>query len=200
MLGGKGDRIAEAEAEGFIDAVAPEAFGLVGDDDDRLAGAAHGRGEMPVGGVKARPRVDDKQDRVAIGERRFGLRAHAPGERVGIAFLQTRRVDDGEGEVGELRFALAAIAGDAGLIVDQRQLASDEPVEQRRLADVRPADDRNLGAHVALSRSAGHARPRYFAADRLEATSPSQRLANCRSSGETSGSPSTRSSSLAASS
>ena len=43
MLGGERDRIAEAEAEGIVDAVAPRAaFGLVGDDDDRLAGAAHG--------------------------------------------------------------------------------------------------------------------------------------------------------------
>ena len=42
MLGGKRDRIAEAEAEGLIGAVAPgRALRLVGDEDDRLAGAAH---------------------------------------------------------------------------------------------------------------------------------------------------------------
>ena len=100
MLGGERDRIAEAEAERFVNAVAPEAFGLVGDDDDRLAGAAHGRGEMPVGGVEPRPRVDDKQDRVAIRERGFRLRAHPPFERLRIAFRQTRRVDDREREIG----------------------------------------------------------------------------------------------------
>ena len=50
VLGGKDDRVAEAEAEGVVGAVAPRpALGLVGDDDDGLAGAAHRRGEMPVG-------------------------------------------------------------------------------------------------------------------------------------------------------
>ena len=108
--------------------------------------------------VKPRPRVDDKQDRVAIRERGFSLRAHPPGERLGIAFRQTRRVDDREREIGNPGVALAAIARDAGLIVDQRELASDEPVEQRRLADVRPADDRDLGAHGVSAGRAGEAR------------------------------------------
>jgi hypothetical protein len=153
VLGGKRDRIAEAEAKGVINAVTPrEPFGLVGDDEDRLAGAAHRRGEMPVSGGEPRPRVEDEQDRVAIGERGFGLRAHAPGKRCGVALFETCRVDDGEGEIGKPRLALAAVAGDAGLVVDQRELPPDQPVEQRRLADVRPADDRdpwNTRAHAA---------------------------------------------------
>src|SRR3990170_4812870 len=37
------------------------------------------------------------------------------------------------------------VAGDARLVVDQRQLLADQPVEQRRFADVRPADDHDLG-------------------------------------------------------
>ena len=50
VLGGEGDRVAEAEAEGLVGAVAPRpALGLVGEDDDGLAGAADGGGEMPVG-------------------------------------------------------------------------------------------------------------------------------------------------------
>ena len=50
MFGGKEDRIAEAEAERLIGAVAPRhALGLVGDDDDGPAGAADRRGEMAVG-------------------------------------------------------------------------------------------------------------------------------------------------------
>ena len=37
VLGGKGDRVAEAEAEGLVGAVAPRCpLRLVGDDDDRL--------------------------------------------------------------------------------------------------------------------------------------------------------------------
>ena len=200
MLGGQRDRLAEAKTEGLVNAVAPRAaFGLVGDDDDRLAGAAQTLRKMPIGRGEAGARVDHEQDRVAIHERGFRLRAHAPGERVRIALLETGGVDDGEGEIGESGLALAAVAGDARLIVDQRQPAPDQPVEQRRLADVRPADDRDLGAHV-ISRPGTTGLESYFAADRFEATRPSQRLAACRSSGETSGSPSTRSNCLAASS
>ncbi len=148
VLGRESDRLAKAETERLIDArLARGALRFVGDDDDRLAGAAHGLREMPVGGGEAGARVDHEQDRVAIHERRFRLRAHAPGERLRIALLETRGVDDGEREIGEPRFALAAVAGDAGLVVDQRKLAADQPIEQSRLADIRPADDRDLGAH-----------------------------------------------------
>ena len=48
-------------------------------------------------------------------------------------------------EVAEAGLALAAVAGHAGQIVDQRQLPADQPVEQRRLADIRPADDGDRG-------------------------------------------------------
>ena len=68
---------------------------------------------MPVGGGEAGPRVDDEQDRVAILERGFRLRPHAPGERLRIALFEAGRVDDGEGEIGKPRVALAAVAGDA---------------------------------------------------------------------------------------
>src|SRR6059058_3521807 len=37
----------------------------------------------------------------------------------------------------------SAVAGDAGLVIHQRQLLPDQPVEQRRLADIGPADDGN---------------------------------------------------------
>ena len=195
VLGGKGDRIAEAEAEGLIGAVAPRhALGLVGDDDDRLAGAAHRRGEMAVGGGDPGARVDDEEDRVAVEQRGLGLRAHAAGERLGIALFEPGGVDDGEGEIDEPRLALAAVARHARLIVDERELPADQPVEQRRLADVRPADDRDL-AHGRSAFRCGAAG--YFDAVRLEATRPSQRSASCRSLGEPSGSPSTRSSCFA---
>ena len=44
-----------------------------------------------------------------------------------------------------MRVALAPVAGDAGPIIDERELLADEPVEQGRFADVRTADDRNYG-------------------------------------------------------
>ena len=200
MLGGEGDRLAKAEAIDLVDARLPRcAFRLVGDDDDRLAGATHRLREMLVGGGEPGARVDHEQDRVAIDEGCLRLRTHAPGERFRIALLEARRVDDGEGKVRDPALALAAIAGDARLVVDERQPPPNQPIEQRRLADVRPADDRNLGAHVVPARR--RRRSRYFAAaDRFEAMRPSQRLAACRSPGDTSGSPSTRSNCLEASS
>ncbi len=101
VLGGEGDRIAEAEAEGFINPVPSRgAFSLVGDHDDRFASAMQALREMPVGGGETRARVDDEQDRVAIDERGLGLRAHPARERSRIALLEARSVDDGEGKIG----------------------------------------------------------------------------------------------------
>ena len=140
MLGGNRDRVAEAEVEGFVSAVAPgRPFRLVGDEDHRLAGTAHALGEVTIAFGHAGARVDEEQHGVAIGERRLGLGAHAPRQRLAVARLQAGGVDDGEDEIAEPRFAFAAVAGDAGLVVDQRQLAADQPIEQRRLADVRAA-------------------------------------------------------------
>ena len=50
---------------------------------------------------------------------------------------------DGEFEIAETPLALAAVAGDAGLVIDQRELLPDQPVEQRRFSDIGPADDGN---------------------------------------------------------
>ena len=54
---------------------------------------------------------------------------------------------DGEFEIAEPRLALAAVARHAGLVIDQRELLPDQPVEQRRFADIGPADDGNREGH-----------------------------------------------------
>ena len=95
---------------------------------------------MPVDRGQADAGVDHEEDGVGLGDGGLGLDAHAPGEARRLALLEARRVDDREAEIAELGVALAAVARDAGLVVDQRQLLADEPVEQRRLADVWPAD------------------------------------------------------------
>ena len=107
---------------------------------------------MAVRAGQAGARVDHEQHGVAIVQRRLGLRAHAAGQRGRVALLQARGVDNGEVEVAEARLALAPVARDAGLVVDQRELAADEPVEQRRLADVGPADDGDFGAQTCCGR------------------------------------------------
>ena len=54
-------------------------------------------------------------------------------------------VDDGERAAVPVGLEHLAVAGDAGLLLDDRVAAADEPVHQRRLADVRPADDGDHG-------------------------------------------------------
>ena len=123
MLGGERDRLAEAETEGLIDAASPAVLSaLLAMTMMGLSARRTALREMPVGGGQPGAGVDDEQDRVAVDERGLRLRAHAAGKRGRVAFLEAGRVDDGEGEVGEPRLALAPVAGDARLIVDQREL------------------------------------------------------------------------------
>ena len=49
-----------------------------------------------------------------------------------------------------------AVAGDAGLLLDDGVAAADEPVDQRRLPDVRPTDDRDHGSDALIDRTAAH--------------------------------------------
>ena len=141
VLRGERDRIAEPQREGLVGAGDGAALRLVGDEDDGHARAPHQLGEGLVGRQHAGAGVDHEQHHVGGEDRRLGLHAHAAGQRVVVGLLQSRRVDDAEGETAELHVALAPVARDAGPVVDEGELAPDEPVEQGRLADVRPADD-----------------------------------------------------------
>ena len=49
-----------------------------------------------------------------------------------------------EFEIAKPAHAFAAVAGDAGLVIDQRELLPDQPVEQRRFADIGPADNHDF--------------------------------------------------------
>ena len=110
---------------------------------------------MAVDRRHALARIDHEQRDVGLVERALGLRPHAAGKRLGRRLFEPGGVDQPEVEIGDMPLALAAVAGHPGQIVDQRQLAADEPVEQRRLADIRPADDRDREAiddHAASRR------------------------------------------------
>ena len=148
MLGGNLHGIAEAERVGFHRAdLAVLAFGLVGDQHHRLVGAA---GEIGKGAVVRRQpdaRVDHEHQRVREPNRGFGLLLHPRGQRALGALVEAGGVDDGEFEIAEPGLALAAVAGDAGLVIDQREFLPDQPVEQRRLSDIGPADDGNRKGH-----------------------------------------------------
>ena len=74
-----------------------------------------------------------------------------PSERFLGGLFKAGGVDDAEFEIAETRLAFATVAGDAGLVVDERQLLADQPVEQGRLADIRPPDDGDERRHVMSS-------------------------------------------------
>ena len=161
VLGREGDGVAEPEREGVVGARhAGPALGLVGEDDDGLAGAARHLGERPVGRQDAGAGVDHEEHHVGLLDRRFGLGAHAAEERARIGLLEAGGVDDAEAQQPEPRLTLAPVAGDAGAVVDERQAPADETVEERRFADIRPSDDGDRGRHrTHLSRHAGRASP-----------------------------------------
>src|SRR3546814_8794760 len=64
-----------------------------------------------------------------------------------VFILITGVVDDGEIDAQQVRLPLPPVAGHAGLVVDQRQLLADEPVEKGVLAYIGASDDGNGGQH-----------------------------------------------------
>ena len=160
VFGRQRHRLAEAERErldqpGFARA----ALCLVGDEHHRRWAGAQPAGDFLVERSHPGAGVDDEQRDIGPGERGLGLRAHPPGQAGRVLVLPAGGVDHGELQADQFRFAEAPVAGYAGLVIDQRQLLADEPVEQRRLADIGPADDDDLGKHgrgqVAVRRRLG---------------------------------------------
>ena len=163
---------------------------LVGEQDDRLVGAAHAAGEMPIGRRHPGARVDHEQDRVAIGERGFGLRAHPPGERGGVALLQAGGVDDREFEIAERASPSRRSRVTPGV---SSTSASLRPTSRLNSVDL-PTLGRPMMATLALSATDSGV----IWAPALEATRPSSDSAFCRSAAGASGSATTRSSHLPA--
>ena len=161
MLGGKRDRVAEAEGEGLVDAIAPgKSFALLA--ITMIGLPARRTAWTKCRSPAVRPARASKTNRITSQSASAAsvCARMRPASVAGTALFEAGRVDDGEGEIGKPRVTLAAVAGDAGLIVDQRELPPDEPVEECRFANVRPADDRDPGAHVFSSRfRAAKARP-----------------------------------------
>jgi hypothetical protein len=66
-------------------------------------------------------------------------------------------IDQREVQIAKPAKAFAAVAGDARLIVDQREPPSDQPVEQRRFADIGPADNHDFWNHETILTGHAHA-------------------------------------------
>ena len=131
-------RLAEAEFPSLEQLRCPPRwrFSFVGDQHHRLAGAPHDIGEGLV--VRQQPvswASTMNRNEVCIADRDLGLRPHA-SPKLGCreCVLEARSIDHLEVEVVEARRVHATVAGDAGCVVDQRQLAADQAIEQGRLA------------------------------------------------------------------
>ena len=156
VLGRDLDGVAKPERVGFHRTdFAVLALGLVGYQHHRFVGAAGELGKGAVVRREADAGVDHEHQRVGEFDRGFGLLLHPCGQRALGALVEPCGIDDGEFEIAEPGRALAAVAGDAGLVVDQRKLLPDQPVEQRRLADIRPADDGDGERHEKSVRPSG---------------------------------------------
>ena len=77
----------------------------------------------------------------------LGLRTHAGFERVLFGIVESCRIEDPELQVADLGLAFAAVTRDAGLVVDQCDLAADQPVEERGLPDIWPPHDGDGDGH-----------------------------------------------------
>ena len=82
------------------------------------------------------------------------LAAHAAAQRFRSGFFKPRGIDDREIKIAKPRVAFAAVARDAGLIVDKRKPPPDQAVEQGRLADIGTADNGERKTHFE-NRSGG---------------------------------------------
>ena len=156
VLGRDRDRLAETERIGFEPAAPRPRVPslLLATRIDRLAGLAHQIGEGAVGRRQVRrarrsrrrshrPARSRPRSAPACGRTEFPAPPPpSPAVSITVKSRSPRR-----------RLALAAVAGDARRVVDQRQPPADQPVEQRRLADIRPADDGDGEAHEPRSRS-----------------------------------------------
>ena len=101
-----------------------------------------------------------KEHGIRRRDRGFGLRLHAAGQAVRRGLIEAGGVDHREGEIAEPRTALAAVARDAGPVIDQRQPPADQPIEQRRLADIRPSDNGDREGHEGKAWSLSRAMDR----------------------------------------
>ena len=148
MLGRERMRLAEPELIGL------EAARLAGRPSALLARGSPAcplrRRSRRSSGRSASRRPAHRSRRGRHRRRRWplGLRAHAAFEAPAVPSSSPAVSSMRKLEVAKPRLALAAVAGDARRVVDQRQPPADQPVEQRRLADIGPAGNNNHGCHV----------------------------------------------------
>ena len=142
---------------------------LVRDDDHRHVGAAQDLGDLGVALAQAGAGVEHERDGVGVGDRLARLVLDRARERVLGREVDAAGVDELEPDPVPLALERLAVAGDPGLLVDDRLAPAGEPVDERRLADVGKADDRD-SRRAAV---AHHASPRSRASSATRSTTSS---------------------------
>ena len=104
---------------------------------DAGAGAPDLVGEELVRRRHAGAGVDDHHGEVGALDGTFGLAAHAVFKRSAGGFFKASRINDPKAQFSETGIPFPAVTRDAGLVIDNRVLASDKPVEQRRFTNIR---------------------------------------------------------------
>ena len=203
MLGGERDRIAEAEAEGFVDAVAPAspsallAMTMIGLPARRTAAAK-------CRSAAVRPARASKTNRIAsqsasaasvCARMRPASVAGSPSSRPAVSTMVKARSASRASPSRRSRVTPGSSSTSASLRPTSRLNSVDLPTFGRPMIAT-------LALMSSQAGSAGRSRRRQVTSLRFGSRPRAQAsgLANWRSSGETSGSPSTRSSCLAASS
>ena len=138
--------------------LAARAVDLVGAQHDGLAGLAQQLDDGLVGVGRADLGVDDEDDRVGGLDRELGLRGDG-GVDAEDVLLPAAGVDDLEAAARPLGLVGDAVAGDAGLVLDDGLAAADDAVHQGRLADVRAADDGEDGQRAVAGLLDARPRP-----------------------------------------
>src|SRR5690606_2878255 len=148
VLRGDRDGIAQAQLvklqhRRFL--IGPVAVDFVDGQKDGFFPAAQKLRHLGVQRVDAFAAVDDQDDHVGLGHGDLGLSPALRGDVFGGVRIDAARVDHREDAVAPAALAVEPIAGDAGLILHDRDPAPDEAVEQGRFAHVGPADQGDYG-------------------------------------------------------
>ena len=139
---GDGEHLAEAEGVELVRVeVAIGVVGLVDEDEDGAGESPQLAGEVLVVGVDAVHGVGEEEHDVGLGEGDVGLDADLLGEGVALVEDDAAGVDDLVPLAVPLGGGVEAVAGDAGLVLDDGEALLDDAVEEGALADVRSADD-----------------------------------------------------------
>ncbi|CAM5711636.1 hypothetical protein SVIOM342S_05728 [Streptomyces violaceorubidus] len=120
--------------------LAARAVDLVGAQHDGLAGLAQQPDDRLVGVGGTDLGVHDEDDRVGGLDGVLGLGGDG-GVDAQDVLLPAAGVDDLEAAARPLGLVGDAVAGDAGLVLDDRLTAADDAVHEGRLADIGAADD-----------------------------------------------------------